>query len=92
MPLKGFDYGKCRCSGRFEDRFVEVRLNIKGKIIVLTDVPQGVCSSCGTKVYRTGVLGRIEELMRSGIRQPPEVPPQPGPQKGPMKQMPKRVP
>jgi YgiT-type zinc finger domain-containing protein len=58
------DYGRCPCSGTYDNRFVEVRLTVNGKVVVLTDVPQGACPNCGSRVYKAEVLERIESLMK----------------------------
>lgn len=58
------DYGRCPCNGLYENRFVEVRLTVKGKVVVLTQVPQGACPNCGSRVYKGEVLERIESLMK----------------------------
>jgi len=70
MPDYGYgkpDYGRCPCSGLYENRSVEVRMNVAGKVVVLTNVPQGACPLCGSRVYKTEVLERIESLMK-GMR------------------------
>lgn len=58
------DYGRCPCGGRYENRYVEVRLTVNGKVVVLTQVPQGACPHCGSRVYKAEVLERIELLMK----------------------------
>ena len=58
------DYGRCPCGGQYEQRFVEVRMTVNGKVVVLTDVPQGACPNCGSRVYKAEVLERIETLMK----------------------------
>ena len=58
------DYGRCPCSGQYENRFVEVRMTVAGKVVVLTNVPQGACPQCGSRVYKPEVLDRIESLMK----------------------------
>jgi YgiT-type zinc finger domain-containing protein len=58
--LSPLHYGRCPCSGRYEQRFVEVRLTVAGRVIVLTDVPQGACPLCGSRVYKMHVLERLE--------------------------------
>ena len=58
------DYGRCPCSGVYERRFVEVRMNVGNKVVVLTGVPQGACKTCGSRVYKTDILERIESLMK----------------------------
>ncbi|MBX7100707.1 MAG: YgiT-type zinc finger protein [Myxococcaceae bacterium] len=58
------DYGRCPCGGQYEHRAVEVRMTVQGKVVVLTDVPQGACPQCGSRVYKAEVLERIESLMK----------------------------
>jgi YgiT-type zinc finger domain-containing protein len=58
------EYGRCPCSGQYEQRYVEVRMTVNGKVVVLTDVPQGACPNCGSRVYKAEVLERIESLMK----------------------------
>jgi len=60
------EYGNCPCGGKYESRVVEVRMTVQGEYIVLTDVPQGACPNCGSRVYKTDVLERIESLMKKG--------------------------
>ncbi len=58
------EYGRCPCSGQYENRAVEVRMTVNAKIVVLTNVPQGACPTCGSRVYKAEVLERIESLMK----------------------------
>jgi YgiT-type zinc finger domain-containing protein len=58
------DYGRCPCGTAYGWRAVEVRLKVDGKVVVLTQVPQGSCPSCGSRVYKGEVLERIELLMK----------------------------
>lgn len=57
--------GRCPCGGRYEHRLVEVRIaDNRPEPVVLGDVPQGACPTCGSRVYPVTVLGRLELLMR----------------------------
>ena len=60
-----YDFGRCPCSGVYDNRRVEVRLNVNGKIEVLSQVQQGACPICGSRVYKINDLELIESLMRS---------------------------
>ena len=60
------DYGRCPCKGVYENRFVEVRMTVNAKVVVLTNVPQGVCPMCGSRVYKPETLERLESLMKGG--------------------------
>ena len=58
-------YGRCPCSGVYESRHVEVRMTPNHRdALVVTDVPQGACPVCGSRVYKAAVLCDIERLMR----------------------------
>jgi hypothetical protein len=41
-------------------------MTVRGEPVVLTDVPQGACPICGSRVYKTEVLERIEALYHQG--------------------------
>jgi hypothetical protein len=58
-------YGRCPCSGSYDQRWVEVRMKIADTTVVLSDIPQGACPLCGSRVYKAGLLDAIEALMRS---------------------------
>ena len=61
--LSEVEYGKCPCGGHFENRWVEIRMTAFGRAILLAGVPQGVCSTCSSRVYKAQVLECIESLM-----------------------------
>ncbi len=63
MKSQVAEYGTCPCTGKYESRTVEVRMTVGGKAVVLSDVPQGACPLCGSRVYKAEVLERIESLM-----------------------------
>lgn len=58
------NFGKCPCGGHFNTRWVEVRMTVDGKNVLLKDVPQGACPQCGSRVYKPETLLRIELLMK----------------------------
>ena len=64
FPLPS-DYGRCPCGGVYESRIVEVRMTVGGEKVVLSEVPQGACPQCGSRIYKAGVLEQIEALMGS---------------------------
>jgi YgiT-type zinc finger domain-containing protein len=63
MTTLPIDYGRCPCSGKYENRTVEVRVTVGSRPVVLKDIPQGVCPICGSRVYKSEVLERLESLM-----------------------------
>ena len=63
MEFLPTEYGKCPCTGVYENRMVEVRMTVGDEIVVLNNVPQGACPLCGSRVYKAEVLERIEALL-----------------------------
>ena len=59
------DWGRCPCGGYYEHRLVEVKMTVEGRALTLTDVPQGACPSCGSRVYKAETLARIEGVMKN---------------------------
>jgi YgiT-type zinc finger domain-containing protein len=65
MPATApLNWGTCPCSGRYEQRVVEIKMTVNGEAVVLKDVFQGACPNCGSRIYKTGQLQRIEETMK----------------------------
>jgi YgiT-type zinc finger domain-containing protein len=58
------EYEPCPCGGVYERRWVEVRMTVDDRPVVLTDVPRGSCPACGSHVYKAEVLHRIEATMK----------------------------
>jgi YgiT-type zinc finger domain-containing protein len=58
-----YDYGTCHvCGEQMEERRVSQDLWLKRKLIVVEDVPAGVCPRCGEKVVRADVGRWIASL------------------------------
>jgi hypothetical protein len=57
-------WGACPCGGMYETRIVEVRMTVGDDVALLEDVQQGACPNCGSRIYKAGLLERIECLMR----------------------------
>jgi YgiT-type zinc finger domain-containing protein len=64
VPSPSATFGACPCGGSYEERAVEVSMVVDGDAVVLTNVPQGACPSCGSRVYKRGVLESLEATMR----------------------------
>jgi YgiT-type zinc finger domain-containing protein len=62
-PIPSF-YGTCPCTGTYEERHVEVRINVGDEPVVLDRVPQGACPACGSRVYKAEVIEGLEAVMR----------------------------
>jgi YgiT-type zinc finger domain-containing protein len=70
MVLMPTDYGRCLCGGHYQPRVVEVRFSVGGSVTVLTGIQQGACDTCGSRIYKSGVLARIEAAMKGESRDP----------------------
>ena len=52
------------CGGRIVEKRVTLHRKVKGKYILLENIPAGVCTQCGTRYYAANVLKTIEESVR----------------------------
>ena len=60
-----YDYGKCEiCSTYLEESNIQQDFWIKKKLIVIKNVPAGVCPRCGEKVVNAEVGEHIAELLK----------------------------
>jgi YgiT-type zinc finger domain-containing protein len=58
------DYGECDiCGARMEERRVKQELWIKGKLLVVENVPAGVCPRCGAREVNADVGHRILDII-----------------------------
>jgi hypothetical protein len=60
-----YQWGRCPCGGTYEERVVEINMKVEGQVVQLTDVLQGACPNCGSRVYKAEMLGRIEAAMKN---------------------------
>jgi YgiT-type zinc finger domain-containing protein len=59
-----YDYGKCQiCGEQMVERQIKQDFWIKGDLIVVEDVPAGMCPQCGEKVVRADVGRQIAALI-----------------------------
>jgi len=64
-----YDYGECHvCGERMEERHIKQDFWIKEKLIVIEDVPAGVCPRCGEKVVRADVGLQLAALLGNSAR------------------------
>lgn len=65
----GHDYGECHvCGERMEERRIKQDFWVKEKLIVVEDVPAGVCPRCGDKVVSAEVGRQLAALLGSSAR------------------------
>jgi len=64
-----YNYGECEiCNTPMEEEFIKQDFWIRGKLIVVEDVPAGVCPKCGEKVVKADVGHSILRLIESSER------------------------
>ena len=52
------------CGGRIVEKRVDLHRRVKGKHVLVENVPAGVCVKCGTRYYAANVLKTVEETIR----------------------------
>lgn len=71
MRKKGanYNYGECEvCNTPMKERLVKQDFWIQGNLIVVEDVPAGVCPKCGEKVVKAEVGRSILKLIENSDR------------------------
>ena len=64
-----YNYGKCEiCDATLEEKYIQQDFWINGKLIVIEEIPAGVCTRCGEKVVKADVGERIAELLNDTNR------------------------
>lgn len=60
-----YDYGECvNCNTPLEEKNVQQDFWIKSRLIVIENVPAGVCSRCGEKVVKADVGEHIAKIVK----------------------------
>ena len=61
-----YNYGECEiCDGKLLERRIKQDFWIRAKLVVIDNVPAGVCPRCGTKVVSSHVGKRISMILES---------------------------
>ncbi len=64
-----YDYGACHvCGSRMESKRIKQDIWVKKKLIVVEDVPAGVCPQCGEKVVNADVGRRLAAVVTDAKR------------------------
>lgn len=51
------------CGGSIIEKRVTIHRKIKGRYVLIENVPAGVCTKCGTRYYSANVLKTLEESL-----------------------------
>ena len=64
-----YDYGECEiCNTPLEEKRIKQDFWLGGELIVVEEVPAGVCPQCGEKVVTADVGRRLATLMEDSER------------------------
>ena len=57
------EYGDCTfCGGTVEEQLIEYDYRRNHRLMVISNVPVGVCGQCGEKYFRAEVLKKMDDL------------------------------
>jgi len=66
-----YNYGECEiCNTKLVGKKIKQDFWTRGKLVVVDNVPAGVCPRCGAKVVRSGVGKRLAEFLESPRKWP----------------------
>jgi YgiT-type zinc finger domain-containing protein len=51
------------CKGELEERLIRYVSDFEGRVIIVENVPAGVCIQCGEKIIRPEVVERIQRVV-----------------------------
>ena len=61
-----YDYGKCHvCGEQMKEKHIKQDFWIKGDLIVIEEVPAGVCPQCGEKIVKADVGQQLATLVEN---------------------------
>jgi YgiT-type zinc finger domain-containing protein len=64
-----YDYGVCEiCNTRLQEKKIKQDFWIRGKLIIVENIPAGVCPKCGEKIVRAEVGRWIAKLIQDSDR------------------------
>jgi HTH-type transcriptional regulator / antitoxin MqsA len=64
-----YDYGECViCGSRMQAKLIKQDFWIRGELIVVEDIPAGVCPRCGEKIVKADIGKMIATLIESPDR------------------------
>ena len=64
-----YNYGECEiCNTLMQEKLIKRDFGIQGKLIVVEDVPAGLCPKCGEKVVKADVGRWILRLIENSDR------------------------
>jgi YgiT-type zinc finger domain-containing protein len=69
IKVAGYDYGECEiCGSPMQEKLIKQDVWIRGELIIVEDIPAGVCPQCGEKVVKADVGLWIMKLIENSER------------------------
>jgi YgiT-type zinc finger domain-containing protein len=69
IKTQDYDYGECEiCDTPMQEKRIIQDFWIRGELIVVENIPAGVCPQCGEKIVRADVGRRIANLIDNAER------------------------
>lgn len=71
-----YDYGSCDiCNTKMKEMIIRQDFWIKNKLVVIENIPAGVCPQCGEKIVNAAVGKHIAQILKdkSRIRKAPTI-------------------
>ena len=66
MSNENYYYGECHiCGEQMAEKFVKMDFWIKGNLLVIEDVPAGVCPQCGEKIVNAKVGKQLSAILEN---------------------------
>ncbi len=66
---EAYNYGDCHvCGERMEERRIRQDFWVKDQLVVIEDVPAGVCPRCGEKVVRAEIGLQLAALLNGSAQ------------------------
>ncbi|NUO80799.1 YgiT-type zinc finger protein [candidate division KSB1 bacterium] len=62
--MKSYDYGECEiCDTPMQERLIKQDFWIQGQLVIVSQIPAGVCPQCGEKIVRAEIGRKISDLL-----------------------------
>lgn len=66
MSNENYNYGECHvCGEPMTEKLVKLDFWIQGELIVIEDVPAGVCPQCGEKIVNARVGKQLSAILEN---------------------------
>lgn len=61
------------CSGEIRPKKVTVNYFYEGKLVIIKDVPVGVCQECGQRYYAAEILEKLDTMAQNSDAAPEKI-------------------